>query len=140
MEQYSGRPSIVPERMKRVLKREVIRNRRQCVKDDTNSMEMSPYAVRKTLKELGYQRRVAWKKPLISEVNRKRPMDWTREFESKDYEFWQSVIWSDKSKFCQYSNSRQVYVWRNHNETWKTQCLQVTVKYGGIGEMVWGAV
>ena len=83
VEQCSGRPSIVSEQMKRILKREVIRNCHQCSKDVANSMEMLPCAVRKTMKELGYQR-VSRKKPLISEVNRNRHMDWAREFKSKD--------------------------------------------------------
>ena len=54
VEQRSRRPSIMSERTKRLLKREIIRNRCQCVKDVTNSMEMLPYVVRTTLKELGY--------------------------------------------------------------------------------------
>ena len=56
------------ERTKRALKREVTVNRR--VSDVANSMEISPYAVKNALEELGYYKRVARKKPLISEVKR----------------------------------------------------------------------
>ena len=34
-------------------------------------------------------------------------MNWVREFESKDYEFWQSGICSDENESYQYSNLRQ---------------------------------
>ena len=135
-----GRPRKTSPRQQRALKREILRDRRATILEVASGSGLSQYAVRKVLRECGYRRRVARKKPMISLINKLKRYKWAKKHQQEGMEFWKSVIWSDESKFCQFSNSARVYVWRTIGESWKSPCLQATVKHGGIGVMVWGAV
>ena len=65
---------------------------------------------------------------------------WREAFTGKDFNFWSSTIWSDESKFCQFSNSGNIYVWRKPGEAWKADPLQATIKHGAIGVVIGAAV
>ena len=62
------------------MKREIIKDRHLANSEVPTLFEKSSYAVRKTLKELGYERKVAKKKPLISEMNKTKRFKWARSF------------------------------------------------------------
>ena len=85
------------------MKREIIKDRRLTNSEVSASFGKSSYALRKTLKEIGCERKVAKKKPFISKMN--------------------------KRKRC--------YVWRRTDESWMSECLQATMKHGGLGIMFW---
>ncbi|CAF3389221.1 unnamed protein product [Rotaria socialis] len=64
-------------------------------------------------------------------------MLWVRQHWLKPKQFWDSILWSDESKFNLFgSNGRQI-VWRQTNESMKRECLKPTVKCGGGSVMVW---
>ena len=84
----------------KAIKRETIENRPLTNSEVATSFGKSSYAVRKTLKELGYERKVAKKKPFISKMNTLKRCKWAKKFSKMDSDFWKSVIWSDESKFC----------------------------------------
>ena len=88
----------------------------------------------------GYRWRVALKKPMKNPINKLKRYKWAKKHQQKGMEFWKQVIWSDESKFCQFSNSACIYVWRTISESWKSPCLQAMVKHCGIGMLVWEAV
>ena len=83
---------------------------------------------------------MARKKPYISEVNRKKRVQFANEYVSKDSEFWNKVIFSDESKFNIFQNDGQILVWRKNNTEWELENMQSTVKHGGGGFMVWGCM
>ena len=104
------------------------------------SFGKSSYAVRKTLKGFDYERKVAKKKPFISKMNKRKIFKWANQLLKKHGDFWKQVIWSDESKLFKFLNSGRVYVWRRTDESWKSECLQVTMKRGEQGIIVWGAI
>ena len=53
-------------------------------------------------------------------------------------DWWQSVLWSDESKFEIFGSNRRVFVRRRVDEKMISACVVPTVKHGGGVVMVWG--
>ena len=58
--------------------------------------------------------------------------------EKKLWSFWESVIWSDASKFNLFGSDGKVMVWRTPREEFDPKCTVPTVKHSGGSVMVWG--
>ena len=58
----------------------------------------------------------------------------------EDQAFWNSVLWSDESKYHVFELDRTNRVWRYPKEAFKPQNLKSTVKHGGGSVMVWGCM
>jgi len=62
------------------------------------------------MKDFEYVIRVLKRKPLLNIVQRKRRVQWVKEYVSRDLEFWKSIIFSDESKFVvPLDNCRKVW-------------------------------
>lgn len=84
----------------------------------------------------GYYGRTAKRKPLVSEVNRKKRRFWC--LARKNWvEEWNAVIFSDESRFELFDNDSHKWVWRRVDEKYQKDCLQPTVQKSD-GVMVWG--
>ncbi|GFX47866.1 transposable element Tcb1 transposase [Trichonephila clavipes] len=55
-------------------------------------------------------------------------------------EFWNTVIFSDETKFNIFGSDGRQYVWRKPNTELEKQHLIPTVKHGGGGVLVWGCM
>jgi len=138
----SGRPSKLNEYDKRVLVRDVIKNRRMTIKETTQifntsrSVKVSFRTVQRTLHSLGYYGRTAKKKPFVSLINKKKRFYWSyaRRFWKNEWDF---IIFSDESRFELFKNDSNNWVWRKADEKYKKECLRPTVKKSD-GIMVWG--
>lgn len=90
------------------------------------------------LKKAGYYGRSARKKPYISSVNRKKRLDFAQKHIDKPLSFWETILFSDKSKFNIHGSDGRVMVWRKPNQQMLIKNLCGTVKHGGGGVMVGG--
>lgn len=98
-------------------------------------------AVRKNLKSNGYSSCIARCKPLLSEINIKKRLEFAKKYRYESIEFWKKVIFIDEIKFNIYhSDGKQQRVWRKQNEALKRKNIAPSVKHGGGNVMVWGAV
>ena len=52
--------------------------------------------------------------------------------------FWETVVWSDESKFNPFGSDGKVMVWRTPKDEFDPKCTIPTVKHGGGSVMVWG--
>ena len=52
--------------------------------------------------------------------------------------FWNTVLWSNESKFNLFDSDGKVLVWRSKKEGFDRKCTIPTVKYGGGSITVWG--
>lgn len=102
--------------------------------------EICPQTVRNRLNQTGLHGCVPRKKPLISKRNKTKRLNFAREHVNKPPEFWQSILWSDESKFNIFGSDGRGRVWRSKAETLRTECLRPTVKHGGGNVMVWGCM
>ena len=140
-----GRPRMSTLRQDRTLKRLALTNRRLSSKilsrqwHDVGVPLISPKSVRRHLNKQGLNGHVAIKKPFTSKINQQKRLKFAHEFLHFSVTDWQTVLWSDESKFNLAGNdSRRIFVWRRQNESYKPECLQGTVKHGGGSIMVWG--
>lgn len=100
-----------------------------------------PITIRRMLKKNNHFCRVSRRKPLISEINRKKRLKFALEHKDKPLEFWRNVLFIDESKFSIFqSDKRQQKIWRKPNEAYKLKNLCSTVKHGGQSVMVWGSM
>lgn len=134
-----GRPGPT-ERSKRSLVREVIKNPKQTVEEVAETAQLSKRTIQRYLHSMGLYRRVAKKKPLLTIFQKKRRLAWARDMHSRSENFWSKVIFSDESRYCQFSDSGRLWIWRRSSDKLQEQFLHHTVKYGGISVMVWGAI
>lgn len=104
------------------------------------SVEISDQTIRNRLHEANLHGRVARRKPLISEKNRRKRLAFAKKYVNKPNEFWNSVLWSDESKFNLFASDGRTKVWRTPDEAYRLQCLSPTVKHGGGNVMVWGCM
>ena len=102
-------------------------------------LELSPSTVHNRIHEIGLFGRVALKKPMLSRVNRIKRIHWAREMLDRPPSFWETIVWTDESKFELIKSNRRQYVWRRPHEKLKRVCLTTTVHSGGGSIMVWGA-
>ena len=68
------------------------------------------------------------KKPFISESNRKKRLQWAKQYQNWIIEQLKNVLWSDESPFCLRFSGRS-RVWRLHNERYDPLVTQPTVKH-----------
>jgi len=83
---------------------------------------------------------VRGKKPFISEANRVKRLAFAKEYVNKPTSFWQTVIFSDESKYNLFGSDGRGYVWRKKNSELQPKNLLPTVKFGGGKVLVWGCM
>lgn len=127
-------------RTKRTLVREVLKDPRKTVDELAATSQKSKRTIQRYLHSMGMYKRVAKKKPLLTPFQKRRRMAWTTEMRAQPEHFWRSVIFSDESRYCQFSDSGRTWVWRRSSYQLDDKLLHQTVKYGGINIMVWGAI
>src|SRR6185436_18205547 len=138
----SGRPKILSERDNRQLIKITKNNRNKTLEEITEDFNeiinkpVSSRTIQRTLHQEGYSGHAAKKKPFISEINRKKRYGWCRMRKNWITE-WNSIIWSDESRFEIFNNDSQNWVWRKKDEKYQVDCLKPTVK-NSEGVIVWG--
>lgn len=101
---------------------------------------VNPETIRRILRKHNFHGRTARNKPLINEKNRRKRLDFAREYIYKDFDFWKETIFTDESKFNIFHSDGKITVWRRPNEEFEIQNLNSTVKHGGQSVMVWGCM
>ncbi|GFW72961.1 transposable element Tc1 transposase [Trichonephila clavipes] len=138
----SGRPGIFSAREKRSIIKEVTKNPKisapQLAKDvaNTSHKTFSVQTIRNVLHEESYYGRAARKKPFISERNRRKRLDFAKSHVNLSDEFWNTVIFSNESKFNIFGSDKRQYVWRKPNTELEKQHLTPTMKHGGGSVLV----
>lgn len=142
----SGRPKVLNSREERLIVRKVKVNPTISAPKiasevlEESRKKVSPETVRRTLRQAGYNGRVARKKPFINEMNRKKRIGFAQEYSSKEESWWKSVIFADESKFNLHNSDGRTMVWRKANKEFHCKNTKGTVKHGGGSVMVWGCI
>lgn len=142
--QRTGRPKILSERDERrivaLVKNNPSSSAVQIAKDISSDSEkqVSSCTIRRILHRHGFHGRRPRKKPFISKVNKKKRLDYVKMYETKDYNFWKTVLFTDESKFEIFGGEKHSKIWRKKNKEFYEQNIQCSVKHGGGSVMVWG--
>ena len=67
--------------------------------DKDLGMLVSESTVKRPAQEVGLFGRVARKKPYVNRMNRLKRLKYTKEMLRKLLDFWDTIVWSDESKF-----------------------------------------
>lgn len=140
----SGRPRKTTKAEDKYIIMKSKRNRRLTAVDITNdfnfgkSSKISITTVKTRLLRAGLRGRVAIKKPLLRIVNKKKRLEWAKKHANWTAEQWNSVLWTDESKFEIFGSKRRVYVRRFPGEQMNDDCVVSTIKHGNGNVMVWG--
>ena len=73
---------------------------------------------------MGLNSCVALRKPLISEANQKKRLQFAREHKDWTLEQWKKVMWSDESRFTLFQSDGHIGVRREADEVLHPSCLQ----------------
>ena len=95
------------------IKRSVEHNPRTTAADVAKMVEKNPKTVVSFLHDLGYHGRAARRNPLLRPFNIERRKQWGSETISKTLEFWDTVIFSDESRFAQFSDVSRIWVFES---------------------------
>lgn len=106
--------------------------------DQLLGISLSTQTIRNRAHEIGLYGRLARKKPFVNKVNRGKRLKYANDMLQKPLDYWDTVIWSDESKFTVFPSNGRVMVWRNTEEAFDPKCIAPTVKHGGASVMVWG--
>ena len=136
----NGRPRKTTDRDDRKIMQEISLNPRITAHELKEKLELNIgiTSIKNRIHEHGIRGYVARKKPMITPKNQSGRYNWAIQYENNPPEFWESVIWSDESKFLLINNNRRQYVWRKPGEAFKIGYTRPTVKHGGGSIMVWG--
>ncbi|GFW74525.1 putative transposase rhodnius neglectus [Trichonephila clavipes] len=99
-----GGPSKLTSRAKRMIVRSATNKQMTSAQNIANELLSSfnvsvpAQTVRNVLHSVGLKARTPRKKPYISEVNRKRRLEFAMKCKNKPMDFWKKVIFSDESK------------------------------------------
>ncbi len=75
--------------------------------------------------------------PLLRKNNKNKRIAWVKKHEEWTVHQWNSVLWSDESKFEIFGSTRRVYVRCREGEWMVSACVVPTVKHGRWGMVVW---
>ena len=84
--------------------------------EESFGLSLTSQAIRNRLHEANLHGRIPRNKPFISPINRKKRLEWAKKYVDKPQEFWDSVIWSDESKFNLFGTDGAVKIWRKPRE------------------------
>ncbi|KAL0929636.1 uncharacterized protein CTRU02_215535 [Colletotrichum truncatum] len=94
------------------------------------------YAIRAALRRLGFARRVARRKPPITEANRQKRLVWAYAHVNWTMEQWRGILWSDET-WITGGHHRKQYVTRRQGEEWDPTCI-IERRQRKQGWMFWG--
>jgi len=139
-----GRPPKLSDRAKREIVRKSKSNRKLTAVDiskdlvDNFDTQISRQTVSRVLCDAGLPGRRAAKKPLLTQKQMDKRMEWAQKYKHWSATDWEYVVWSDESPFKLFQGSRRQYVRRGVGERFNAECIEPTVKHGGGGIQVWG--
>jgi IS30 family transposase len=112
---WPGRPTILQERDRRVMKRHVTKNQegqREPLSNITEKFNLNVCinTLAKEFNNLSLYHRIAYKKPYLTEWQRIKRLQYSKDCEDFDYEEWSRVIFSNEMGIQTGSNERKVWV------------------------------
>ena len=141
-EHHTGAPKKLNERDIRQLQR-IVRDDPFATYAQINSqskdgqIDISRSTLIRYMKEIGFGSYFAAHKPKLSEENKKRRLRWAKERVNWTMEQWNSVVWSDESRFTVESYGGGARVFRKVGERYQPQHIVPTTKWGKGNVMIW---
>ncbi len=107
-------------------------HRRLCLRKITTvwntrtGQHVSDHMVRQALKTIGLHSRIPRQKPLVSEINRQKRLEWALKHKGWTSREWRRVLWTDESTFTVFPQGSKSRVWRAAEDVFDASCLGAT--------------
>ena len=144
--QRPGRQKVTSQRQDRNIVLSHLRNRfRTAVKTaqetvGINNRRISASTVRRHLRERDIRSHNAYRGNVLTPIRRRNRYDWCRQHLRWTQRQWQSVMFTDESRFCIDMNDGRAKVWRRQGEHYADCCVRECSRWGGGSVMVWGGI
>jgi transposase len=140
--QKSGRPPIVTPRGKRQILKDITNHPFDTVQTIAAKQpyRVSPSTIRKVAGSEQKHRRIARRKPHLSEKQMQTRLQWARAHEHWTDDDWNKVIWTDESIVERGEIKHKRYVWRSPGEQDDDDKIIGTYKSGRFTVGIWGAI
>jgi DDE superfamily endonuclease/Transposase len=102
-----------------------------------NGMPNRMYAIRNALRQEGFSRRIARRKPPCSETTRQARLAWAQAHIDWTAEQWDSLLWTDET-WTNGGRHTRAWVTRRSDETWDSTCI-IERQQRRRGWMFWGS-
>ncbi|KAG1035742.1 hypothetical protein G6F43_013177 [Rhizopus delemar] len=140
-----GRPSIVAESTRRYIKRQVLTGCLKTAKDVQMKLEelghpMSYQSAINVLHSVEIYAEIKKKKPLLTEKHKKARSAWAKKHQYWTVHDWRRVIFSDETKINIWGSDDCKCYWKRKCDRLQPHHIDVTVKHGGGGFMLWGCI
>jgi len=139
-----GRPKKLSTYDKRRIGRYITKsreNRRESPESIIKALHLNvcPNTLMSAIRELGYTRSVARRRPLLKELDFKRRLKFARKYKNWTVEDWRKVIFTDEMSIkVGQERASLVFVWRKKGEEYHKDCINERKRSTG-GMMFWGA-
>ncbi|KAG1606138.1 hypothetical protein G6F46_013133 [Rhizopus delemar] len=80
------------------------------------------------------------KKPLLTAQHKKARLAWAKKHQYWTIHDWRRVIFSDETKINIWGSDGCKYYWKRKGDRLQPHHIEVTVKHGGDGIMLWGCI
>jgi hypothetical protein len=103
-------------------------------------LDCREYAICTAFKKEGFVRRVSWRKPPLSEENKKKRLEWAQEHVNWTDKQWDEILWSNEM-WAQPGRHTQIWVTRRIGEleVYNKDCVQSWYQRK-IGWIFWGSI
>ena len=139
----SGAPRVTTRRQDNFIRQRHLRDRFVTAESTTNlvvgnrGVPVSRYTIRRRLLEQGIRCRRPYRGVILNRRHRQQRLLWARQHLQ---DRWNSVVFSDESRFNLFNADGRVRVYRRRNERYVNNCVYEINRYGGGGIMVWEAI
>jgi len=94
--------------------------------------------IRSFLRNSGYKMVKLIKKPMLSEINKNKRINFAKKYLENPPEFWNRVIWSDETTVRSNPNSKEIFFKVHHSVKRKNLPFNMKSQSQGISVMFWG--
>lgn len=142
----SGRPKKTTPREDRFIQRQALQQRnatanviRHHLRVATNTI-ISDQTTRNRLHAVNLRSRRAARRPKLTPAHRAARRAWCTGHVRWNHAQWNTVLFSDESRFCLEPDNRRIRVWRRLGERFVDDCVVERSHFGGGSVMVWGGI
>ena len=142
----SGRPKKTTQQEDRFLTLSALRNRRLSSRNLQGrfarrfAKRLSDQTIRNRLHTANLRAHKTARKPALSAAHRHARHRWCRQHLRWNRGMWESVLFTDESRFCLRKLDGRVKVWRRGGERFADCCIDRVTAFGGGSVMVWGGI
>ena len=142
----SGRPRVTTPAQDRYIRTSHLRDRflpatrTAAITPGRTNNRISAQTVRNRLSEYGLRCRRPYHGPMLRRRHRNLRMQWVQRHVRWTQIQWNTVVFSDESRFCLRRSDGRARVYRRRGERYADACVQEVDRFGGGSIMVWGGI